>query len=73
MSIKLVIEGFDTIEEAKAFASWYGGQGEQDACIWFECRKDEGKIPSSSMLQKSTKQIDAETISMILKMGHDED
>lgn len=42
--ITLEIKGFKTIAQAKAFIDWYEGQGEQDACIWFECRKDEGEI-----------------------------
>lgn len=25
-----------TEEQAKQFASWYGGQGEQDASVWFD-------------------------------------
>lgn len=40
----LNIGGFKTPEQAEAFISWYEGQGEQDAQIWFECRKDEGEI-----------------------------
>lgn len=40
----LTIKGFKTKEQVKAFASWYEGQGEQDASIWFECRKEEGEI-----------------------------
>lgn len=48
--ITLTIKGFNTIAEANAFADWYEGQGEQDASIWFECRKDEGEIDVHSML-----------------------
>jgi len=40
----LLIKGFNTQAEALAFAGWYEGQGEQDASVWFECRKDEGDI-----------------------------
>lgn len=40
----LLIKGFKTKAQAEAFIDWYEGQGEQDACIWFECRKDEGEI-----------------------------
>lgn len=40
----LLITGFKTPEQVKAFADWYEGQGEQDASIWFECRVDEGKL-----------------------------
>ena len=31
----LIIKGL-TMEQAKMFTSWYEGQGEQDASIWFE-------------------------------------
>lgn len=40
----LKIDGFKTKAQAEAFVKWYEGQGEQDANIWFECRKAEGKI-----------------------------
>lgn len=45
----LTIKGFKTKEQVLAFASWYEGQGEQDACVWFECRKEEGEIDVSVM------------------------
>lgn len=38
------VEGFKTEAQAKAFIEWYEGQGEQNASIWFECRKSEGEI-----------------------------
>lgn len=28
--------GFRTLEQAKAFAAWYSGAGEQDAPLWME-------------------------------------
>ncbi len=40
----LLLKGFKTKEQVKAFIDWYEGQGEQDACAWFECRKSEGEI-----------------------------
>lgn len=40
----LTIRGFKTAAQARAFIQWYEGQGEQDAVIWFENRKDEGEI-----------------------------
>jgi hypothetical protein len=46
---KLVIEGFKTKAQVQAFADWYSGQGEQDAYVWFECRKDAGEIDVDSM------------------------
>jgi len=42
------IDGFKTRKEAQAFYEWYEGQGEQDICIWLECRKDEGIIDVDS-------------------------
>lgn len=47
--ITLEISGFNTKAEAEEFISWYSGQGEQDASIWFECRKQEGKINVDTM------------------------
>lgn len=34
--IQLVISGFKNKKQAEAFMNWYEGQGEQDACLWFE-------------------------------------
>lgn len=34
--VRLVIEGFKTLEDAMEYASWFEGQGEQDASIWME-------------------------------------
>jgi len=35
---KVVFENL-TLEQAKTFASWFEGQGEQDCCVWFEENK----------------------------------
>lgn len=40
----LRLDGFKTKAQVKEFFDWYEGQGEQDATVWFECRKYEGKI-----------------------------
>lgn len=40
----LTFTGFKTKAQAEAFRDWYSGQGEQDATVWFECRKEEGEI-----------------------------
>jgi len=53
----LIIRGFNTKAEVEAFSDWYGGQGEQDAYIWFECRKDEGEIDVKSMNVDSSKNV----------------
>ena len=34
-----VIFEVPTLEQAKVFADWYEGQGEQNADVWFECRQ----------------------------------
>ena len=34
--IKVIFDGFETIEQARTFAEWYSGSGEQDSCIWLE-------------------------------------
>jgi hypothetical protein len=39
-SFKVVFDGFETEEQAKAFASWYEGSGEQDASYWLEEHSD---------------------------------
>lgn len=57
----LTIRGFKTAEQVKEFASWYEGQGEQDASVWFECRQEEGILDVKYMnvdLKKSKFQID---------------
>lgn len=33
---RVIFEGL-TDKQAKTLAEWYEGQGEQDACVWFEC------------------------------------
>lgn len=33
---EVVIKGFRSLAECQAFYEWYEGQGEQDACNWFE-------------------------------------
>lgn len=55
MNYSLLIKGFKTQAQAQAFYDWYEGHGEQDACIWFECRKDEGEIEVDSMLVDMSK------------------
>ena len=36
MSIKVVFDGQETVEQAKEFIDWYEGVGEQDASTWLE-------------------------------------
>lgn len=45
----LLIKGFKTKGQLMEFIHWYEGQGEQDASIWFEEAKDNGKIGVKSM------------------------
>lgn len=49
MNYTLQIDGFNDINEVQEFINWYEGQGEQDAAIWFEERKNEGKIGTRFM------------------------
>jgi len=35
-NFKVVFDGFETEEQAKAFADWYEGSGEQDAGTWLD-------------------------------------
>jgi hypothetical protein len=39
-NFKVVFDGFETEEQAKAFADWYEGSGEQDSSNWLEVRSD---------------------------------
>lgn len=34
--IRVTLEGFSSMEQAKEFCSWFEGQGEQDLVPWFE-------------------------------------
>ena len=36
---RLIIDGFETLEEALEYASWFEGQGEQDAFVWMDCNE----------------------------------
>ena len=38
-NFKVVFDGFETEEQAQAFASWYEGSGEQDSGYWLEASK----------------------------------
>jgi len=49
MDYSLEIKGFKNKAEVIEFFNWYEGQGEQDASIWFEERKNEGKIDISNV------------------------
>jgi hypothetical protein len=35
-NFKVVFDGFETEEQAKAFADWYEGSGEQDSECWLQ-------------------------------------
>ena len=36
----VIFDGFETEEQAKAFAQWYEGQGEQESGVWLEEHTD---------------------------------
>lgn len=42
-TVTVTIHGM-TAEQAKQFAHWYEGQGEQDASVWFEIHNIETPI-----------------------------
>jgi len=46
---EILIKGFKTKEQAEEFYSWYEGQGEQDACVWFEIAQSKGTMDVSFM------------------------
>lgn len=37
---KVIFDGFETLEQAQAFANWYGHSGEQDSSVWMEEHSD---------------------------------
>lgn len=39
-NFKVIFEGFQSEEQAIAFASWYEGSGEQDSAVWLEEHSD---------------------------------
>lgn len=45
----LLITGFETKAQVEEFVHWYEGQGEQDAVIWLEDRRQEGLIDVNFM------------------------
>jgi len=57
MTAKLIIEGFNSIVEAKAFADWYEGSGEQSIPDWLEELCHEGEISVSNMSARSVRTI----------------
>lgn len=49
MTYEIHMTGFKTKAQAEEFVKWYEGQGEQEAAVWFECRKSEGVIDTDFM------------------------
>lgn len=41
MKHKVVFDGFETLEQAKAFADWYSGSGEQESGYWLEVNTED--------------------------------
>ena len=70
---KVEVTGFQTKEQAEAFINWYDGQGEQDASIWFKCRKEEGEIDISRMNTDCRKTFpikwNGDTAKLVLEIG----
>lgn len=40
----LIIKGFKSKSQVMEFIKWYEGQGEQDASLWFEEAREQGRI-----------------------------
>jgi len=66
--ITLTVTGFNTIKEAEEFCNWYSGQGQDDACIWFEARKSEGVINCEFMDTSCYSATNNHNIEMTLEM-----
>lgn len=56
--ITVTIKGFRNIDEAKEFANWYSGQGEQDITFWLEARKAAGRLDCEWMGVKNIESSD---------------
>lgn len=54
---RIIIEGFNNIEDAQIFVDWYRSYGERDSEIWFE----------EATLQKITKRTSAYVEKVIRK------
>lgn len=62
---RLIIENL-TLEQAKTFARWYEGQGEQDADIWFDIHEVE--TPWTDNQRKGGfMEVDKETVTIYCK------
>ncbi len=64
---KVIIKGL-TMAQAKTFVEWYEGQGEQDACVWFD-ENCEDPAPLTVMRSWGYYEIDEdeETVTMYVK------
>lgn len=63
---KLIIDGL-TMKQAKTLADWFEGQGEQDACEWFDI--NDVPAPMTDVQRKDYEVIDkeAETVTIQCK------
>ena len=66
MAWKVTFDGFETQEQAQAFADWYEGQGEQNSDIWLEEHTDLTYANSDS----ETVLVADQTIVVGLKLYH---
>lgn len=48
---RVIFDGL-TIEQARQFAHWFEGQGEQDIVVWFECQDPPIDPPRTNMKAK---------------------
>jgi len=58
---RLIIENL-SIEQAKELASWYEGQGEQDASVWFEI--NEIPTPHVDVWRQPWLELDDDTVTI---------
>jgi hypothetical protein len=62
MAVELVVKGFKTVEQARQWALWYDGQGEQDWYTWMLYRKEEGCDVMPANVSKIKQEGDTVTI-----------
>lgn len=72
MSFRVTFSGFESAEQAIAFADWYEGQGEQDAVYWFEARIDDENLDVRSMYTNISESFkwQGATLHMVLDMEY---
>lgn len=62
---KVVVNGFATEKQARAWISWYEGQGEQDASVWADCQDE--PFPHMTVMGKDWLKVDGNELSIQVK------